>query len=145
MSNLTTLEEHDLKKQIRLHKQHRKKLFGGRCCYCGSDPDSDYSREKPNYLTLDHFIPRHRGGRHSFDNLVPACLQCNSDKGCELPDDWFVRQSFFSLEQWRRILSHVGDFEIQQLARRLEKLDPSSNVTIDEVRSLAFFLEKVSA
>src|SRR5262249_25064912 len=42
------------------------------CQYCGL---------KTKELTLDHLIPRHRGGRHVWDNLVSACRQCNHRKG----------------------------------------------------------------
>jgi 5-methylcytosine-specific restriction endonuclease McrA len=40
------------------------------CQYCGTNKD----------LTLDHVIPRSRGGRHSWDNVVTACSKCNSRK-----------------------------------------------------------------
>jgi 5-methylcytosine-specific restriction endonuclease McrA len=42
------------------------------CQYCGSR-----SRE----LTLDHVIPRQRGGQHTWENLVSACSACNHRKG----------------------------------------------------------------
>lgn len=43
-----------------------------RCQYCGkSGPD----------LTIDHVIPRHRGGQHTWDNVVTACKSCNHRKG----------------------------------------------------------------
>ena len=42
------------------------------CQYCG--------RESRN-LTIDHVIPRHRGGPHSWENLVAACPPCNRTKG----------------------------------------------------------------
>lgn len=42
------------------------------CQYCGTK-----SRE----LTIDHVIPRHRGGKHSWENLVSACKHCNHKKG----------------------------------------------------------------
>jgi len=41
------------------------------CQYCGSTKK----------LTLDHVIPRSKGGKHSWDNVVIACEQCNSRKG----------------------------------------------------------------
>lgn len=41
------------------------------CQYCGST----------KYLTLDHVIPRSKGGTHSWDNVVTACERCNSRKG----------------------------------------------------------------
>ena len=42
------------------------------CQYCGL---------KTRDLTLDHVIPRHRGGKHTWDNLVSACRSCNHRKG----------------------------------------------------------------
>ncbi|BAZ14816.1 HNH endonuclease [Calothrix sp. NIES-4071] len=41
------------------------------CQYCGSS----------KHLTLDHVIPRSRGGLHTWDNVVTACERCNSKKG----------------------------------------------------------------
>ena len=43
------------------------------CQYCGRRGQRD--------LTLDHVVPRHRGGRHTWDNLVTACKTCNHRKG----------------------------------------------------------------
>jgi 5-methylcytosine-specific restriction endonuclease McrA len=45
------------------------------CQYCGSS----------KHLTLDHVIPRSKGGKHSWDNVVIACEQCNSRKGDRTP------------------------------------------------------------
>ncbi len=42
------------------------------CQYCGL---------KTRDLTLDHVIPRHRGGKHTWENLVSACRACNHRKG----------------------------------------------------------------
>lgn len=42
------------------------------CQYCGL---------KTRDLTLDHIVPRHRGGQHSWENLVSACRSCNHRKG----------------------------------------------------------------
>jgi 5-methylcytosine-specific restriction endonuclease McrA len=42
------------------------------CQYCGI---------KTRDLTIDHVIPRHRGGRHTWENLVSACRSCNHRKG----------------------------------------------------------------
>jgi 5-methylcytosine-specific restriction endonuclease McrA len=41
------------------------------CQYCGST----------KHLTLDHVIPRSKGGTHTWDNVVTACEKCNSSKG----------------------------------------------------------------
>ncbi len=42
------------------------------CQYCGT-----VSRD----LTIDHVHPKHRGGRHEWENLVAACRTCNHRKG----------------------------------------------------------------
>ena len=47
-----------------------------RCQYCGRA-----DRE----LTLDHVLPRIRGGRHEWENIVAACATCNHRKGGRTP------------------------------------------------------------
>jgi 5-methylcytosine-specific restriction endonuclease McrA len=46
------------------------------CQYCG---------RRDIELTIDHVIPRSRGGGHSWDNLVSACKVCNHRKGGKSP------------------------------------------------------------
>lgn len=48
------------------------------CQYCG---------KKTKDLTIDHVMPRHRGGPHRWDNLVSACRPCNHHKGGRLPEE----------------------------------------------------------
>lgn len=43
------------------------------CMYCGRRPH-------PDHLTIDHVIPRSRGGAHVWENCVTACLDCNAKK-----------------------------------------------------------------
>jgi 5-methylcytosine-specific restriction endonuclease McrA len=47
------------------------------CQYCGKQ-----SRE----LTLDHVIPRHQGGKHTWENLISACAACNRRKAGRTPE-----------------------------------------------------------
>ncbi len=42
------------------------------CQYCG---------RQSGRLTIDHLIPRYRGGSHAWTNLVTACATCNRHKG----------------------------------------------------------------
>ena len=46
------------------------KRDGGKCQYCGTNKD----------LTIDHIIPRSKGGKSTWTNLVTACKKCNSKK-----------------------------------------------------------------
>jgi len=56
----------------RLTKKEVFRRDGFTCQYCG--------RQTPR-LTIDHVIPRHRGGAHTWRNLVTACPTCNRHKG----------------------------------------------------------------
>ena len=49
-----------------------------RCQYCGN-------RFEPVSLNLDHVIPRDRGGKTSWENIVTSCIKCNSRKANRLP------------------------------------------------------------
>jgi 5-methylcytosine-specific restriction endonuclease McrA len=44
------------------------------CQYCGTKPPKEE-------LTIDHVVPRARGGRSTWDNVVLACQGCNARKG----------------------------------------------------------------
>jgi len=58
------------------------------CQYCGTE-----TRE----LTLDHVIPRHKRGKHIWENVVSACSQCNSRKAGRTPKEVglrLIRQPF---------------------------------------------------
>ncbi|MCZ7663708.1 MAG: HNH endonuclease [Thermoleophilia bacterium] len=50
---------------------------GYRCQYCGS----------VRHLTLDHIVPRSRGGSTCWENVVTSCAPCNTRKGASLPDE----------------------------------------------------------
>jgi len=50
------------------------------CQYCGAQP----GREN---LTIDHVIPRSRGGRTEWENVVAACGACNRKKGNRTPEE----------------------------------------------------------
>ncbi len=53
------------RREVFLRDQHT-------CQYCGV---------RTKDLTLDHVVPKHRGGRHEWENLVSACRACNHRKG----------------------------------------------------------------
>lgn len=55
---------------------------GHRCGYCGKAA-----------TTIDHVLPRSRGGADSWENLVACCLRCNNVKGDRTPQEmtWELR------------------------------------------------------
>lgn len=55
-----------------------------RCQYCG--------RKLPKYeLTIDHVIPRARGGKTTWENVVLCCIICNRRKGGRVPEEAGMR------------------------------------------------------
>jgi 5-methylcytosine-specific restriction endonuclease McrA len=58
--------------RVRLSKREILRRDNYRCQYCG---------RSTSRLTIDHVVPRHRGGGHSWENLVTACPECNRRKG----------------------------------------------------------------
>ena len=68
-----------VKRPLHRRKLSRREVFmrdGFRCQYCG---------EKTRELTLDHVVPRSRGGPHTWDNIVSACKPCNHGKAGRTP------------------------------------------------------------
>ena len=59
-------------KRVELTRKNVIKRDGHQCQYCGV-------RGVP--MTVDHIIPKTRGGADSWDNLVAACVRCNNTKG----------------------------------------------------------------
>lgn len=61
----------------------RRALFArdqGRCQYCGQAAES-----------IDHVVPRSRGGPHTWENVVAACRRCNTVKGDRLLTETSLR------------------------------------------------------
>lgn len=50
-----------------------------RCAYCGKTTKSE--------MTLDHVIPKSRGGKTDFDNCVASCKVCNNKKDARTPSE----------------------------------------------------------
>jgi 5-methylcytosine-specific restriction endonuclease McrA len=64
-------------KKIMLTRRNVFRRDHFRCQYCGG----------MDKLTLDHVLPKSRGGRDSWENLVTACMPCNNRKGNRTPEE----------------------------------------------------------
>lgn len=67
------------------HKIHfsRRTLYRrdtNQCQYCGCTPGTEE-------LTIDHVMPRSRGGKTTWENCVLACVKCNSKKADRTPEE----------------------------------------------------------
>ncbi|MGW3280498.1 HNH endonuclease [Nocardia rhamnosiphila] len=74
-----------------------------RCGYCGSKAE-----------TIDHVVPRSRGGEHSWENCVASCAPCNHRKADKLLSElgWTLRAPLISPKgpHWR-LLSTVNELD----------------------------------
>ena len=65
-------------KKIVLSRKNILRRDSHRCQYCGKSEVT---------LTVDHIVPKARGGTETWENLVAACVQCNNRKGDRTPHE----------------------------------------------------------
>ena len=87
-------------------KLNRKRIFkrdNNECVYCGS---------KRN-LTIDHIMPRSRGGKNTWSNLVTCCSNCNIKKGNRTPEEASMRMNYKAYEP--TIFSSIISIDVEEL------------------------------
>lgn len=72
------------KQSVRFSRVNVYTRDGFRCQYCG---ERKHARE----LNYDHVIPRARGGRTVWENIVTSCYVCNDRKGGRTPEEAGMR------------------------------------------------------
>ncbi len=74
--------------EITRRRTIKRRLFAGRkrvpCCFCGKRLTMDQA-------TLEHIIPKSRGGEFVIENLTISCWRCNQRRG-DMPFDDFHRR-----------------------------------------------------
>ena len=92
--------------QSKAVKLNRKRIFkrdNNECVYCGS---------KRN-LTIDHIMPRSRGGKNTWSNLVTCCSNCNLKKGNRTPEEASMRMNYKAYEP--TIFSSIISVDVEEL------------------------------
>jgi len=64
-------------KKVMLSRKNVLRRDRNTCQYCGATSN----------LTIDHILPKSRGGRDTWTNLVAACVSCNNQKGDRTPQE----------------------------------------------------------
>ena len=65
-------------REVRFSRRNIFERDKNTCQYCSK-------RLAKSELTIDHVVPRSRGGRDTWENLVLACMRCNVRKGDRVP------------------------------------------------------------
>lgn len=72
------------KKRVKFSKQHVFARDRWKCQYCGQKKPADE-------LTQDHVVPKSRGGKTCWENIVTACRACNTTKANRTPQESGMR------------------------------------------------------
>lgn len=67
-------------REVKFTRRNIYEHYGYKCCYCGKKFPTDM-------LNLDHVVPRSRGGKTEWKNVVTSCITCNLKKGSSLPHE----------------------------------------------------------
>lgn len=68
-----------------------QKQYGDLCFYCHRQMDFGrytHTTKPQDLATIEHVWPISKGGGHTWDNVVLACLDCNLSKQARTPDEW---------------------------------------------------------
>jgi 5-methylcytosine-specific restriction endonuclease McrA len=71
-----------------------------KCAYC----------DTPCAVTIDHVVPLARGGRDEPDNVLPACLGCNSGKRDRLISEWRRGKKLLASALYEVLVSQTNDY-----------------------------------
>ena len=83
-----------------------KQYFDNKCAYCG----------KEGKLAQDHFIALSKGGEYTINNIIPACMSCNSSKKDSDFFKWYPKQKVCSKKREQKILKYLNYKDgVQQL------------------------------
>ena len=89
-------------KDIALNRKNLLKRDNNRCQYCNSPSIP---------LTIDHIVPRNKGGQDTWENLVAACVKCNTKKG-----NYFLKEISMKLLKEPRKPSKI--FQLQSYVNK---------------------------
>ena len=89
------------RKELKLTRGNVFDRDKSQCQYCGKHFPSEQ-------LNLDHVIPRHHGGRTTWENIVCSCIPCNTRKANRLPHEAGLRLIRKPVRpKWRPVISLV--------------------------------------
>lgn len=74
-----------------------KQYFNNCCAYCG----------KEGSLHQEHFLALSKGGEYTHNNIVPACVHCNSGKSGRDFFVWYPKQKYYSKAREQKILNFL--------------------------------------
>ena len=101
----------------RTQQVSRKNIFlrdGYRCMYCG------VKKRTGGELELEHIIPKSRGGRNTWENLVASCRECNRRKNDRTPEE----AGMTLIHRPLPATVHTGRFLLKEVGKEIQEWTP---------------------
>ena len=87
-------------------RKFRQSIFESwewKCAYCNKELDTKSA-------TIDHIVPKFKGGHNVKSNMICSCSKCNRSKGSVLLEDWYnPSNSYYSEERLGKIKHWIED------------------------------------
>ena len=98
--NLIELSPRNARRKIR---QSIFESWEWKCAYCDKELDTKSA-------TIDHIVPKYKGGHNVKSNMICSCSKCNRSKGSVLLEDWYnPSNSCYSEERLGKIKHWIED------------------------------------
>ena len=87
-------------------RKFRQSIFESwewKCAYCDKELDTKSA-------TVDHIVPKFKGGHNVKSNMICSCSKCNRSKGSVLLEDWYnSSNAYYSEERLGKIKHWIED------------------------------------
>lgn len=103
-----------------IHRRRKEDVWkksSGRCAHCG--------KETKRSRTVDHYIPKSRGGGYDRRNLVPLCSACNRARGSK---PIVAREYYQYLSEWAFEELEQYEREFNEARKSMEEGESSGRV-----------------
>ena len=83
-------------------RKFRQSIFESwewKCAYCGKDLDIASA-------TIDHILPKFKGGHNVKSNMLCSCSKCNRSKGSSLLEEWYKPSNLYYTEERLGKINH---------------------------------------
>ena len=94
------------------------------CIYCGQNSES-----------IDHVLPRSKGGLSITENCIPACLSCNGSKSDNDAFEWYRKQRFYDPRRSMALRAWI-EGDIRLALRLIQWAQPKQNENIEKSKSM---------
>ena len=102
-------------------RKFRQSIFESwewKCAYCDKELDTKSA-------TVDHIVPKFKGGHNVKSNMICSCSKCNRSKGSVLLEDWYNQSNaYYSEERLGKINHWMEDNSVAIKVLSTDKATP---------------------